>query len=178
MSVLEHFGLTQWVNSLSSEYRSILSNCPELTGPVGDGMTCGSYALAWSLQYYSKKDNSELVKTVYEKIVEMDETGKLSVNDLHFFYSLIISAIYKFRDTWAGDIVVDLCEKSIALAPAAVKTFGGVGPTHVGYNTLIAIEKKAHNWQRVHELASAAIAQGWNGKYDAWKKEAENKLTL
>lgn len=175
MSIMEFYGLKDWVYSFPESEKNILLSCAELTGEVGDGLPCASFALAWSLQYYSKKENSELVQKVYDKIFQIDDKDKMSVNDLHFFYSVIISAIYKFRDTWAHDIVVELCEKSIELSPAAAKTFD-YAPNHIGYNTLIAIEKKAHNWRRVYDLAADAIRNGWHGKYDAWKIEAEKHL--
>jgi hypothetical protein len=99
----------------------------------------------------------------------------MSLNDLHFFYSFVISAIYKFRDTWAGALVVELCNKSIEIAPKVVNDFE-IKPEHVGFNTLIAIEKKAKNWPRVLELSRLAMAQGWAGKFAALAAEAESKL--
>lgn len=72
-------------------------------------------------------------------------------------------------------MVIELCNKSIDIAPNVINDFE-YKPEHVGFNTLIAIEKKAKNWPRVLELSRLAMSQGWSGKYAAWAAAAENKL--
>lgn len=178
MSALEFFNLTDWFNNtFSDDEKNILFSCPSFLEPAGTGMVCGSQFLSWTLMWYSKKDNSEIVLKVFNKIIELYLKDKYKMNDLdlHFFYSNIISNLYKFRDLWAGEYIPDLCEQSINLAPKLLKSFEYM-PEHVGYNTLIAIEKKAKNWPRVLELSRAAMEQGWAGKYSAWAAEAEGKL--
>lgn len=176
MSALSDFNLSDWFNnSFSDEEKNIFIGSPFYDDY--SGAPCGSYFLAFSLMWYSKKANSAVVQKVFNKILELYfiDKNKMSPNDLHFFYSNIISNIYKFRDTWAADYIVDLCEQQIALAPKVINDFEIV-PEHVGYNTLIAIEKKAKNWPRVLELSRLAMSQGWSGKFAAWAAEAEKML--
>lgn len=178
MSALDFYNLTDWFNtSFSDSEKQILFNSCPLFLDSATPWPCASLFLADSLQWYAKKDNSDICQKMCVKIIELfnDDNSKMSKSDLHFFYTYIIGYIYKFRDTWAGALVLELCEKSINLAPDVVGTFQ-FKPEHVGFNTLIAIEKKNKNWPRVLELARAAMAQGWNGKYSAWAAEAEKKL--
>lgn len=178
MSALSDLDLTDWFNnSFSAEEKNLLLQCPLFSEPAGSSVPCASFFLAQSLQWYAKKDNSDIVLKVCKQIIELFNTDnkKMSLNDLHFFYTFVISAIYKFRDTWAGELVIELCNKSIDIAPNVINNFE-YKPEHVGFNTLIAIEKKAKNWPLVLELSRAAMAQGWSGKFAAWAAEAEKKL--
>lgn len=178
MSALSDFNLTDWFNSsFSVEEKNILLQCPLFSEPAGSGTKCASFFLSQTLQWYSKKDNSDIVLKVCAKIIELFniDNKNMSLNDLHFFYTFVISAVYKFRDTWAGDLIIELCNKSIDIAPNVINEFE-YNPEHVGYNTLIAIEKKAKNWPRVLELSRLAMSQGWSGKYSAWAAEAEKHI--
>lgn len=179
MDALKYFGLKEWFEkSFTSEEKKILLLDPSLDSEPGYGVVCGSQLLAWSLGWYSKKDNSVIVEKVFNKILELYlvDKNKMTSNDLHFFYSNIITNIYKFRDTWAADYIVNLCEQQIQLAPIVINDFS-IKPEHVGYNTLIAIEKKNKNWPRVLELSHLAMSQGWAGKFATWAAEAEKKIT-
>lgn len=178
MSALSDFNLTEWFNNtFSAAEKDTLLQCPLFSEPAGSGVNCASFFLSQTLQWYSKKDNSDIVLKVCDKIIELfnNDNKAMSLNDLHFFYGFVISAIYKFRDTWAGALVVELCNKSIEIAPKVVNDFA-IKPEHVGFNTLIAIEKKAKNWPRVLELSRLAMSQGWAGNFAAWAAEAESKL--
>jgi hypothetical protein len=178
MSVCNYFGLSDWFDvSFSDSEKDILIFCPLFSEPLGDGVPCASYFLAQTLAWYDKKDNSDIVLKMCDKIIELfnDDNKKMSFYNLHFFYTMMITSVYKFRDTWAGELVVELCNKSIEIAPRVVGEFK-YPAEHVGFNSLIAIEKKAHNWPRVLELSRLALSQGWAGKFADWAAEAEKKL--
>lgn len=179
MSLLDTYGLRSWFdNSFTADEKAVLLyKYPDFETVEKLNTSSAAYMLAMSLDFYNTKQNAAICCKVVEKIEALLPVEKIEPADAHFLYMQLINTCYKLRDMPGYlDKTIFYCEKQIEIAPQVISTFSIV-PEHTGYKQLCIIEKKAKNWQRVRDLATAAASQGWAGDWPARIAEAEKQLT-
>jgi hypothetical protein len=138
-----------------------------------------SHYLNFLTSIFREPKENTIARKIAQKSLELAQ----NTHDLYWALMWTIILNYKARKSIPGtlDIAISACKRQIEIAPLIANQHKIKYPHvplghHVGYEQLVKILERQHNYFEVVRLSKEAKEQGWKGEWDKKIEKYQNKI--